>query len=147
MKEAVKKPVEVLLEQYAESHRNHINEVIHFVCVPAIMWTLLGVLWAIHPVLALLVSVIALSYYFYLSTQFGWGMLTVNVGMLLALYMLPPAWVLPVCLTVFVVAWVFQFIGHHIEGKKPSFFDDLRFLLIGPLFVLGFLYRKLHITY
>jgi uncharacterized membrane protein YGL010W len=49
--------------------------------------------------------------------------------------------------SVFVIAWIGQFVGHKIEGKKPSFFDDLRFLLIGPLFVLGFLYRRLHIAY
>ena len=40
-----------------------------------------------------------------------------------------------------------QFIGHAIEGGKPSFCGDLRFLLIGPLFVLGFLYRRLHVAY
>ena len=50
-------------------------------------------------------------------------------------------------IAVFVLAWIAQFIGHKIEGKKPSFFDDLRFLLIGPLFVLGFLYRRLNLAY
>jgi uncharacterized membrane protein YGL010W len=48
---------------------------------------------------------------------------------------------------VFVLAWIGQFIGHKIEGKKPSFFDDLRYLLIGPLFVLAVLYRRLRIAY
>jgi uncharacterized membrane protein YGL010W len=60
---------------------------------------------------------------------------------------LPQDDVLPVSLGVFVIAWIGQFIGHKIEGKKPSFFDDLRFLLIGPLFVLSFLYRRFHIAY
>jgi uncharacterized membrane protein YGL010W len=55
--------------------------------------------------------------------------------------------VLPVSIALFVVAWIGQFIGHKIEGKKPSFFEDLRFLLIGPLFVLSFLYRRLHLAY
>ena len=50
-------------------------------------------------------------------------------------------------LAVFVVGWIGQFIGHHIEGKKPSFLDDLRFLLIGPLWVLGFAFRKLNLRY
>ena len=63
------------------------------------------------------------------------------------LAMIPDAQRFTVSLTVFVVAWIGQFIGHKIEGKKPSFFDDLRFLLIGPLFVLGFLYRRLHWAY
>jgi uncharacterized membrane protein YGL010W len=55
--------------------------------------------------------------------------------------------VLPLSIAIFVVAWIGQFIGHKIEGKKPSFLDDLRFLLIGPLFVLGFLYRRLNVAY
>jgi uncharacterized membrane protein YGL010W len=50
---------------------------------------------------------------------------------------------LPVCVTVFVVAWIFQFIGHRIEGKKPSFFEDVQYLWVGPLFVLSRLYIKL----
>jgi uncharacterized membrane protein YGL010W len=67
--------------------------------------------------------------------------------MLGILALLPQAWVWQVSLAVFVVAWIGQFIGHKIEGKKPSFFDDVRFLLIGPLFVLSFLYRRLKISY
>ena len=50
-------------------------------------------------------------------------------------------------LVVFVVAWIGQFIGHKIEGKKPSFLQDLQFLLIGPAWLLGFIYRKLGIRY
>ncbi len=51
------------------------------------------------------------------------------------------------CIAIFVLAWIGQFIGHKIEGKKPSFLDDLRFLLIGPLFVLSFLYRRLKLAW
>ena len=54
---------------------------------------------------------------------------------------------LPLSLAIFVLAWIGQFIGHKIEGKKPSFLDDLRFLLIGPLFVLSFLYRRLNLAW
>ena len=67
--------------------------------------------------------------------------------MLWLLSILPQGLVWQISLAIFVVAWIGQFIGHKIEGKKPSFFDDVRFLLIGPLFVLGFLYRRLHIDY
>jgi uncharacterized membrane protein YGL010W len=63
------------------------------------------------------------------------------------LSILPQQWMWQISLAIFIVAWIGQFIGHKIEGKKPSFFDDLRFLLIGPLFVLGFLYRRLNIPY
>lgn len=141
------RPVDQLLNKYAESHQNPVNEWIHFICVPAIMWTVLGLIWAIHPVLSLVSALLALGYYLYLSISFAVGMGVLAAAMLGILYLLPPAVVLPSAAGVFIVAWIFQFIGHKIEGKKPSFFDDVRFLLIGPLFVLGFLYRRLHIAY
>ena len=48
-------------------------------------------------------------------------------------------------LSIFVIAWIGQFLGHKIEGKKPAFFKDLQFLLIGPLWLLSFIYNKLNI--
>ncbi|MCU6432814.1 DUF962 domain-containing protein [Undibacterium sp. Jales W-56] len=144
---AASRTVDQLLEKYAESHRNPTNEYIHFVCVPAIMWTVLGLIWALHPVLAIGAALLALIYYVSLSVPLAIGMSLMAALMLGLLYVLPATWVLPLSIGVFVVAWIFQFIGHKIEGKKPSFFDDLRFLLIGPLFVLGFLYRRLKISY
>lgn len=141
------RPVDQLLNKYAESHQNPVNEWIHFICVPAIMWTVLGLIWAIHPLLALVSALLALGYYAYLSISFAVGMGVMAGAMLGILSLMPPAIVLPSAVGVFVVAWIFQFIGHKIEGKKPSFFEDVRFLLIGPLFVLGFLYRRLHISY
>ena len=139
--------VDTLLSKYAESHQNHVNEWIHFVCVPVIMWTVLGLIWAIHPILSVVSAALALAYYVYLSIPFAIGMGVMAALMLGILYVLPPAIVLPSALSVFVIAWIFQFIGHKIEGKKPSFFEDIRFLLVGPLFVLSFLYRRLHIAY
>jgi uncharacterized membrane protein YGL010W len=44
---------------------------------------------------------------------------------------------------IFVVAWIFQFIGHHIEGKKPSFIEDIQYLWFGPLFVLSKVFKRL----
>lgn len=111
------------------------------------MWAVLGLIWALHPVLALVAALLVLGYYFSLSVSFAIGMSLMVAAMLGILYLLPAAMVLPSALGLFVMAWIGQFIGHKIEGKKPSFFDDLRFLLIGPLFVLGFLYRRLHIAY
>ena len=52
-----------------------------------------------------------------------------------------------VSVIIFAVAWVFQFIGHKIEGKKPSFLEDLQFLLIGPAWLMSFIYKKLGIRY
>lgn len=139
--------IDALLAQYGESHRNPVNELIHFVCVPVIVFTLLGLLWSIHPLLALATSIAALVYYYQLSRPFAAGMLAMIAIMLGLLAALPPATILPLSLAIFVLAWIGQFIGHKIEGKKPSFFDDLRFLLIGPLFVLGFLYRRFKLVY
>ena len=139
--------IDSLLAKYSESHLNPVNEVIHFICVPVIVFTLLGLLWAIHPWVALAGALAAMLYYFSLSVPLAVGMLLMSAAMLVLLYVLPPQWVLPLSITVFVLAWIGQFVGHKIQVKKPSFFDDLRFLLIGPLFVLGFLYRRLHIAY
>jgi uncharacterized membrane protein YGL010W len=139
--------IDLLLDKYSESHRNPTNELIHIVCVPVIVFTLLGILWALHPLAALLAVAAAMVYYFRLSRPFALGMLAMSGAMLALLAMMPPMTVLPVSLAIFVVAWIGQFIGHHIEGKKPSFIDDLRFLLIGPLFVLSFLYRRLHLAW
>lgn len=139
--------IDTLLAKYRESHLNHINEVIHCVCVPVIVFTLLGLVWSVHPLAAVALTALSLLYYLKLSVPFAVGMLLMSSVMLGILALLPPANVLQVCLSVFVLAWIGQFIGHKIEGKKPSFFDDLRFLLIGPLFVLSFLYRRLHLSY
>ena len=139
--------IDVLLARYAESHRNHTNEIIHFVCIPLIVLSLLGILWAIHPVVALAAVLGSLYYYTRLSRQFALGMGAMSAAMLGILAIMPEYTVLPVSIAIFVVAWIGQFIGHKIEGKKPSFFEDLRFLLIGPLFVLSFLYRRMNLAY
>jgi uncharacterized membrane protein YGL010W len=136
-----------LLLKYSESHLNPTNEAIHCVCVPLIVFSLLGLIWSIHPLLAVALTVAAMVYYFKLSRNFALGMLVMAGFMLAVLSALPPASVLPLSIVIFVLAWIGQFIGHKIEGKKPSFFDDLRFLLIGPLFVLGVLYRRLNVAY
>jgi len=139
--------IDVLLARYGESHRNPVNELIHIVCIPAIVFSLLGILWALHPAVALLVVAAALAYYVTLSRPFALGMGVMAGAMLVLLAMLPDGTVLPTSIGVFVAAWLGQFIGHHIEGKKPSFFDDLRFLLIGPLFVLSILYRRIRLAW
>jgi uncharacterized membrane protein YGL010W len=139
--------IDTLLAKYSESHLNHTNEIIHFICVPVIVFTLLGIVWWIHPLAAVAVAVLSLVYYIKLSKPFAIGMALMAALMLAILAMLPPPVVLPLSIAVFVLAWIGQFIGHKIEGKKPSFLDDLRFLLIGPLFVLSFLYRRFNLAW
>lgn len=139
--------IDILLARYGDSHQDHTNEIIHFVCIPLIVFSLLGILWAIHPAVAISVTLGSLYYYLKLSRGFAVGMGVMSAAMLGLLALMPPMTVLPVSIAVFVVAWIGQFIGHKIEGKKPSFFDDLKFLLIGPLFVLSFLYRRFKLAY
>lgn len=147
METTAQRQVDILLAKYAESHMNRANELIHCICIPAIVFSFLGLIWALHPLAALAVTLVSLAYYFRLSVSFAFGMLLMAGAMLWLLSVLPQAQILPLSLAVFVMAWVGQFVGHQIEGRKPSFFDDLRFLLIGPLFVLGLLYRRMHIAY
>ncbi|HYD61870.1 MAG TPA: Mpo1-like protein [Noviherbaspirillum sp.] len=147
MEAVAQRQIHALLAKYSESHLNPANEVIHFICIPAIVFSFLGMIWAAHPLAALAVTLASLVYYFRLSVPFAFGMLLMSGTMLWILSILPQGRIMEVSVAVFVIAWIGQFIGHKIEGKKPSFFDDLRFLLIGPLFVLSFLYRRLHIAY
>lgn len=141
------RPIDLLLERYGESHRHRTNETIHCICVPAIVFSLLGLVWAVHPAAALALCAGSLWYYARLSRPFALGMLGLTVFMLVILAVMPTFAVIPVSIAVFVVAWIGQFIGHKIEGKQPAFFDDLRFLLVGPLFVLRLLYRRLGVAY
>ena len=161
-----KKPVDVLFDKYAESHQNHTNELIHWICVPLIVFSLLGLVWAIpFPHLEFLgkfngflnwasfLIAFSLYYYFTLSPVLSFLMLWVISLMSYFIVQLeywqaaggPAFWL--VCLVIFVLAWVGQFIGHKIEGKKPSFLEDVKFLLIGPIWLLHFLCKKVGLKY
>ncbi len=111
------------------------------------MFSLLGLLWAIDPLVAIAGTAASMAYYIRLSPPFAIGMLVMAALMLGLLSLMPAQTVLPMSIAIFVLAWIGQFIGHKIEGKKPSFLEDLRFLLIGPLFVLSFLYRRLKLAW
>lgn len=138
--------IDFLLARYGESHQNPRNELIHFIAIPLIVFSLIGVLHWIHPTLALITIAGSIVYYARLSTVF---MVIMTLAAALCLYIagLLGEALLPVSITVFVVSWVFQFIGHKIEGKKPSFFEDLQYLLVGPLFVLSKLFLKLGVKW
>lgn len=152
------KSIQHWMREYAQSHTHPVNVTIHKICVPLIMLTLLGMLWTVPvpnifksvPLLnwATLFATFCMIYYFFLSFKLALGML-LQTSIMIALChfgsMLFGFNLLWVSIGVFAIAWVFQFIGHEKEGKKPSFFKDLQFLLIGPLWVLYSLYRKLGI--
>jgi uncharacterized membrane protein YGL010W len=134
--------VDQLLAHYGESHRDSRNEIIHFVAVPLILLSLVGLLYAAHPSIAYAFLAASMVYYARLSWVFLIAMGFVSaVALILVLTMGDR--VVSVSVSIFVAAWVAQFVGHKIEGKKPSFFEDLQYLWVGPLFVLSKLFGKL----
>ncbi|POY38449.1 hypothetical protein C3K47_03380 [Solitalea longa] len=152
------KLVDQYFDKYAESHQNKTNKLIHWICVPAIMFSLIGLLWSIpvpwdYKFLNWASFLIAFSLYYYwrLSQPLALVMVVI-IGAYSALYVLIEqniglSGLAILCAIIFVVAWIFQFIGHNIEGKKPSFLDDVKFLLIGPIWLLHFIFKKLGIAY
>ena len=139
--------VDALLAHYGERHRHPTNELIHFVAIPLILWSIVGLLFALHPWVAYAFLAASLVYYLRLgSMAFVVGM-AVWTALSLALVFAAGPLLVPLAVGVFVVAWIFQFIGHKMEGKKPSFFEDIQYLWVGPLFVLSKLLERLHIRW
>jgi uncharacterized membrane protein YGL010W len=138
--------VDVLLAHYAQSHRNPVNERIHFIAIPLIMLSLLGLLSAVHPWLAYAFVAASLVYYFRLSAVFLATMALVSVAMLALVHAMGER-VLSISLGIFIGAWIAQFAGHKVEGRKPSFLEDLQYLWVGPIFVLSKLFLKLGIRW
>jgi uncharacterized membrane protein YGL010W len=152
--------VQSWLDEYGESHQNPTNKAIHWICVPLIALSLIGVLWDlpvpaafadISPVMnwGMLFMMASVVYYFIMSPRLAVGMVLLMFVFALLLGWLDrlqtPLW--QICVAVFVLAWIGQFIGHIAEGKRPSFFKDLQFLMIGPLWLLSFIYQRLGIRY
>ena len=154
---AEKKSADQWFAEYGESHQDHRNELIHWICVPVIFFCVLGFVWVI-PVpdaweetmpwfnWTLVAMALAQVFYLRLSPALSAGMLffmTVCYGGLVTLELTVPYRVGKICAAIFVLAWIGQFIGHQIEGKKPSFFKDVVFLLIGPAWLMSMVYKKL----
>lgn len=139
--------IDELLERYGESHRNATNKAIHWICVPLITWSLVAALWAWTPVAACALIVAATAFYLALSVTLAIGMLAVSAVMVFPLTQIPAQWLWVVAGAVFVAAWAGQFVGHLIEGRKPSFFEDVKFLLVGPAWLLADVYRRAGIRY
>jgi uncharacterized membrane protein YGL010W len=134
--------VDALLAHYGESHRDPRNEAIHCVAIPLILLSLLGLMAALHPWVAYAFVAASMVYYARLSGVFLISMALVSL-LALALVHAMGERVLPLSAGIFVAAWIAQFVGHKLEGRKPSFFEDLQYLWVGPLFVLSLLFRKL----
>lgn len=151
--------IDELLDQYSNDHRNANNQVIHVICVPAIVWSVTALLWTI-PVpgtwflpgaFSAFAMFLAWAYYWRLSRRLAMGMLVCFLACLFLNRWIAGTYgmtaLLVTAILVFVVAWIGQFIGHKIEGHRPSFLTDLVFLLIGPLWTLRKLYQRIGIAY
>lgn len=125
--------LEQWLSDYAQSHQNPTNKKIHNICVPAIFFVIIALIWKLSPLLFFLAAGGASWFYYRLSPAVGMA----GAGAILLCALLQAALNFSTffLLLVFLLAWVGQFYGHKVEGQKPSFLDDLQFLLIGPLWV------------
>lgn len=155
------RPIDHWFAHYSADHRNAANQAIHVVAVPLILWSVIGMLWCVpvpgtlfrQGLWAALAMFGAWMFYYRASRAIGFGMLAILVAMAWLTRglhdLLATSGLFKLALGVFVVAWIAQFIGHSklYEGKKPSFFTDLKYLLIGPAWVLSKLYRKLGWTW
>lgn len=129
---------------YAQSHQHPTNKKIHYVCVPLIFYSTLAFLEGVSRVeflnlpFSLSFALVLLGGIFYLQLRSGLAMAALIVAFLSwwSFYFLSSQVLVSAGAVVFVAAWVGQFVGHQIEGVKPSFLQDLAFLLIGPLWVL-----------
>jgi len=155
--------IDQLLSEYGESHRNETNKTIHWICVPLIFLSIVGLIASIpsdslQAILgnsifsnwATVAMFVVMLYYLSLSFPLTVGMVLFSVVCLviinfLAKLQFAPLWL--VCIVIFVAAWIGQFYGHKVEGKKPSFLKDLQFLLIGPAWLMHFIYKKIGINY
>lgn len=154
---SARKTADQWFAEYGESHRHHTNELIHWICVPVIFTCVLGFIFAI-PVpetwlevvpwfnWVLVAMVPVLGFYVRLSPALSAGMfffMSIAYAVIVLLELFAPWSQWKICLGAFVLAWIGQFIGHKIEGRKPSFFKDIVFLLIGPAWLMSFVFRKL----
>ncbi len=148
------------LSEYGESHQNTTNKTLHWVCVPLIFFSIVGFLFSIKlPFfsifgitgnVAALVLLLTTIYYFILSRALSVGMFIFScccwaLCVMIEQLAIAPLW--QFCLNIFVLAWIGQFWGHKIEGKKPSFFKDVQYLMIGPAWLLSFIYQRLGIHF
>ena len=144
-------------DEYAESHQNPVNQAIHYVCVPVIFFSIVGLFMSIpthilteftgwnNPVFvnwAVVALILPLFFYLRLSLKTFTFMLVFSMISLYGNLFLSEVYPLFVSsILLFVLAWIGQFYGHKVEGKKPSFLKDIQFLLIGPAWVFEKLTR------
>ena len=154
--------IDQLFAEYAESHQNQTNKFIHWICVPLIFFTIVGFISLIPAphfcapyfgcisIASIIALVLVSIFYFNLSWRISIIMLFLMLLMehfayAINVHFKENSWI--IYLSIFVITWIFQFIGHKTEGKKPSFLKDLQFLLVGPIWLLHFILKKIGIPY
>lgn len=133
------------LTEYAESHQNTTNKLLHTICVPLITWSLIGFLHTF------VITGIHLSYIFVFCSLVYYSLfrkilIFATMALLSGLCLYSYQWIenlTSTTVTIFLVGWVGQFYGHHLEGKRPSFLKDVSFLFIGPVWVLKKAFPKI----
>jgi uncharacterized membrane protein YGL010W len=137
--------VDALFDRYSESHRHPTNRAIHGVCVPLIAWSLLALAWSWSPAAAYVLIGVAVAFHLTLSFPIAMGVLAVAAVMVYPLTLLDGS-TLRVAIAVFAAAWIGLIVGHRIEGRKPSFLEAVRGLLVGPAWLIGRVYRRVGIV-
>jgi len=152
------KTIQQWFDEYAISHQNKTNQKIHYICVPSIYFSIIGMFMNINtsflqktiklnnPLIenwATILLIFILTFYLRLSFKVFIKMFVFSVISIVAnFYISEITNLLYFSLIVFIVSWIGQFYGHHLEGKKPSFFKDLQFLLIGPPWVFEKMFKS-----
>jgi uncharacterized membrane protein YGL010W len=153
--EAMKRSFQQWCAEYESYHQDPVNERIHYVCIPLIMFSIFGLLWIVpFPFTeqvnsrivnwAVLAMLFCLLYYMRLSIALAAGMAPLLLLMLALLRQWSswaPSSIWWACLAIFVAAWIAQFVGHRLEKKSPAFLRDVQYLLIGPAWLLARVYR------
>lgn len=135
------KTISEWLDEYSESHQDKINKAIHWVCVPAILFSIIGILAHFSALLTALILVLTFVFYARLDLVLAVAMAALLAVMAWLIFILPVG--VGFYIAIFVLAWIGQFYGHKVEGKKPSFLKDLQFLLIGPVWCMDAYLGKL----
>ena len=135
------KTISEWLDEYSESHQDKTNKAIHWVCVPAILFSIIGILAHFSALLTALILVLTFVFYARLDLVLAVAMAALLAVMAWLIFILPVG--VGFYIAIFVLAWIGQFYGHKVEGKKPSFLKDLQFLLIGPVWCMDAYLGKL----
>ena len=154
------KTINQWLAEYGESHQNPTNKTVHWVCVPLIVWSIIGLFHSIklsffsigniQGSVGIVVLILTFIYYFILSKPLSIGLFIFSATCIYICHLIEQSGIAPLwqfSVTIFVLAWIGQFWGHKVEGKKPSFLKDIQYLMIGPAWLMSFIYQRLGISY